>query len=270
MTTPENLQTSQIDFSKIKGFLFDLDGVFYHGEKALPYGPEIIKLLQQTRRKYVAVTNNSTHSHQFFSARLQSMGVPFTESQIINSNDAVAKILSHTTEGYYAIGSDALKIRLKDEGIANCDTPKNVVVGWDDSVTIKHLKEGTRHLLNGAKLIGTNPDPLIPTPTGPEPENGALIAFLERAANCTAIIAGKPETPLFELGVEHLGLKRDEIVMVGDTLETDIAGANKSGLQTVLLTSGSEVSQDSDIQATIVMSGLKELYQAILKSDEIK
>lgn len=268
MSTQNSCPCPSIDFKKIKGFLFDLDGVFYHGEKPLPYGPEIIKLLKDSQRKFVAITNNATHSHDFFSARLQKMNIPFDTSQIINSNDAVVEILRHTTGGCYIIGSDALKMRLHNAGMYQSDNPKNVVVGWDDSVTLNHLKIGVRHLLNGAQLIGTNPDPLIPTPTGPEPENGALIAFLERAAGCTAIIAGKPETTLFNLGVKHLGLRHDEVIMIGDTLDTDIAGAIKSGLQTVLLTSGSELPKESKIQATIVMSGLQELFEAIRKSDE--
>lgn len=263
MSIQNSSQNLSIDFTKIKGFLFDLDGVFYHGEKPLPFGPEIIKLLQETNRKFVAVTNNSTHSHDFFSSRLQRMGVPFKNSQIINSNDAVAHLLSHKTGGCYAIGSDALKMRLQEAGIEDSENPQTVVVGWDDNVTLKQLKIGVRHLLNGAELIGTNPDPLILTPQGSEPENGALIAFLERAAGCTARIAGKPETTLFDMGVEHLGLQRDEVVMVGDTLDTDIAGAVKSGLQTVLLTSGSEIPKNSAIQATTIMSGLEELFYAI-------
>lgn len=263
MNTPNNPQASRIDFTKIKGFLFDLDGVFYHGEKPLPFGPEIIKLLKATNRKFVAVTNNSTHSHDFFTSRLQKMGVPFETSQIINSNDAVAHLLSHTTGGCYVIGSEALKMRLEKANIHHSNTPESVVVGWDDGVTLQHLKTGVRHLLNGAQLVGTNPDPLILTPEGSEPESGALIAFLERAAGCTAKIAGKPETTLFDMGVEYLRLRPDEVVMVGDTLDTDIAGAINSGLQTVLLTSGSEIPRNSTIRPTVVMSGLKELFDAI-------
>lgn len=267
MSAQKSPAPSPIDFSQIKGFLFDLDGVFYHGDKPLAYGPQIIQLLNDSQRKFVAITNNSTHSHNFFSSRLQKMGVPFQSKQIINSNDAVAELLAHNSKGCYTIGSKALKARLQEAGIINSEKPETVVVGWDDGVTLQELKVGVRHLLNGAQLIGTNPDPLILTPEGSEPENGALIAFLERAASCTATIAGKPERTLFDMGVEHLGLKHAEVVMVGDTLDTDIAGALRSGLQTVLLTSGSEIPKDSAIQSTMVMSGLEELFDMIKTAD---
>ena len=113
-------------------------------------------------------------------------------------------------------------------------------------MTVADLGLAASHLLNGAELVVSNADRLIPTARGFEPEAGAVTAFLESATGKTAHVVGKPNSDVFELAIEALGMPRERILVVGDTPETDLAGARAAGLRAAHVQSGNSVDQ-SDI-----------------------
>ncbi len=250
----------------IKAVLFDLDGVFYKGTQALPGGRRAINFLKQTGRLYMGLTNNAQYSPQEFSRRLAAMGIDIPETKILTPIQAVAEHLVQPdrTPGVYVLGSKALKDTLREAGLIESAQPAFVVVGWDDTICLSHLKTAVAHLLNGAILIATNGDPLIPTPNGPEPENGALVAFLERSSGQKALILGKPHPFMFKSALEKLGVSARETVMVGDTLETDILGAGFCGIRTIYINS-SKKDSGLTIEPTMEILSIKDFPRLLDK-----
>lgn len=224
-------------FADKRLFLFDLDGVFYRGDTPMPGIERVLDILEKTGRSYLMLTNNARYSPHFFSARLAKMGLAVPAEKILTSSMVLLDDLQRETEkpNVFVIGSRQFKDFLSLGGCIVSDAPSWVIVGWDDDVSMADLKKATRYLLAGAQLLAANADPLIPASEGLEPENGALIAFLERASGQTARIAGKPNPAMFKTAMMRKNATPAETVMVGDTLETDILGANYSGVQSVYL-----------------------------------
>ena len=221
----------------IKAVLFDLDGVFYQGEKPLPGGKQIIEFLRQDNHRFLALTNNSQRHPMEIAAQLNEMGVNISAEEILTSSDVLIRQLTANNKKpkVFIIGSQYLRDALLAAGAVESNHPEYVIVGWDHDVRMEMLKTAVAHVLNGAEIAATNGDCLIPTQNGLEPENGALIAFLERASGKKARVFGKPHGTIFEMAMERLQVKADETVMVGDNLETDILGANLCGLQSVFI-----------------------------------
>ena len=130
-------------------------------------------------------------------------------------------------------------------GAVVSDTPDYVVAGIDLNMTLADLTPAIRHIANGAQLIGSNGDEVIPTADGPEPEAGPVVAFLEAATGCNATLLGKPKPDIYELALERLNLPRDEVIAIGDTFKTDIAGATASSLRSVLVASGNSAADEA-------------------------
>ena len=124
------------------------------------------------------------------------------------------------------------------------DSPDYVVAGIDLGMTLADLTPAIRHIANGAQLIGSNGDAVIPTVHGPEPEAGPVVAFLEAATGCKATMLGKPKPDIYALALERLDLDADAVVAVGDTFETDIAGATAASLRSILVASGNSAADE--------------------------
>ena len=137
-----------------------------------------------------------------------------------------------------------------------------VVVGYTPFVVYKELAMGSLLVHNGARLIGTNPDPSIPSEIGPLPGAGALLAVISTATGVEPYIVGKPGPAIFDEAVRRLASSKDDTAMVGDRLSTDIAGAKAAGLSTILLLSGISSRKDileSGIKPDYVFSDINEL-----------
>lgn len=228
-----------------KGYLLDLDGTIYLGDKVIPAGKRFIERLQKKQIPYLLVTNNSSRLPYQVCERLASQfDIHIKEEEVYTSSMATADYLDELNLGkkVYAIGQDGLKKMLEQRGYTLVEKasehPEYVVVGLDQSVTYDKFKEATFAIQQGAKFIGTNPDKNIPSHEGFLPSAGPNIAFLESATQTKATIIGKPNAIMMEKAVECLGLQKNEVVMVGDNYETDI----HAGL-------------DNDIPALLVLSG---------------
>lgn len=239
------------DFSPFAAVLLDLDGTLYHEEHVLPGARELVARLEREGRRYACLTN-STSSAARVAARLGRMGIVMSEDHIYTAAQASADyVLEHfghrprvfnlATEGVQEMLDGKVEwVSSKEE---HCDA---VIVGVPVNAYATEERQRTALYLlrGGAKLIGTCADRVFPSPRGLEFGAGALSSFVAYAANVSPIYTGKPERIFFEELCARVGVAPKDCVLVGDNLESDIAGAKRVGMKTVLTLTGVSVRGD--------------------------
>lgn len=231
----------KIDFNEKKGFICDMDGVIYHGNKILPGVAEFIQWLHDEKKEYMFLTNNSGHTPRELQQKLARMGLDVTEDHFYTSALATATFLKDQAPGcsVYAIGEAGLFNALYDAGITMNDVnPDYVVVGEGKAYSLDTLTKAVNLVMKGAKLIGTNTDVSGPIENGIAPACGALAAPIEIATGTHAYFCGKPNPLMMRTGLKLIGCHSAEAVMVGDRMDTDVLSGMESNMSTVLVLSG--------------------------------
>jgi len=230
-----------------KGFIVDMDGVIYHGNRLLAGVPEFVGWLKDEGKSYLFLTNSSERSPVELRQKLGRMGLDVDESHFYTSALATAKFLSQQSPGCsaYVIGAPGLINALYDCGITMNDVnPDYVVVGETRNYNYDCITRAVTHVLSGARLIGTNPDITGPSEEGIIPACRALIAPIELATGRSAYFIGKPNALMMRTGLQMLGAHTAEAVMVGDRMDTDILAGIETGMDTVLVPSGVTAAED--------------------------
>ncbi len=222
------------------GYLLDMDGVLYRGRRPVPGAAGFIRRLHAAGTPYLCITNHACFSPEELAAKLARMAIPVPAERILTAGQATAAWLAEAgTRRVFAIGEPAFHIALAEAGIeSDSPRPTHVVVGLDRRVDYARLAAAARFILRGVPFVATNPDPSFPTERGPAPECGFFLAGLERMTGVKPRVIGKPGPDLYRLAATRLGLPRRRLVMVGDRLDTDILGASRAGLPSVLVLSG--------------------------------
>jgi NagD protein len=229
------------DIRNKKGFICDMDGVIYHGNRLLPGVHEFVAWLKEQGKSYLFLTNSSERSPMELQQKLTRMGLSVDESHFYTSALATARFLASQSPGCtaYIIGAPGLHNALYNVGIAMNDVnPDYVVVGETKNYTFDYITRAVHHVRGGARLIGTNPDMTGPTEEGIAPACRALIAPIELATGRSAYFIGKPNALMMRTGLRMLGVHSDEAVMIGDRMDTDILAGIETGLDTALVLSG--------------------------------
>jgi NagD protein len=224
------------------GYLIDMDGVIYHGAAAIDGAPDFIAYLQAEEIPFLFLTNNSTYTPVDVIAKLRKFGIDCTPDHVYTSAQATADFVSRQTPRgtAFVIGEGGLLSALNDVGYAiTGDSPDYVIVGEGRVLNYELVERAHRHIAGGARLIATNSDTWCPTDSGPRPGCGAIAALLEAAAGCKAYYVGKPNPLMLRAGRKRIGLATDEVIMIGDTMETDIRGATDLGCTSILVLTGS-------------------------------
>ena len=232
---------NMIDFNEKKGFICDMDGVIYHGNRVLPGVAEFIQWLHDENKEYLFLTNNSGYTPRELSQKLARMGLDVTEEHFYTSALATAAFLRDQAPGcsVFAIGEAGLLNALYDAGITMNDVnPDYVVVGEGRSYSLDTLTKATNLVWKGAKLIGANSDVSGPIENGIVPACRALVAPIEMATGTQAYFCGKPNPLMMRTGLRMLHCHSAEAVMVGDRMDTDVISGMESGMSTVLVLSG--------------------------------
>ena len=248
-----------------KGFLIDMDGVIYHGNRLLPGVKEFVQWLSEEQKQFLFLTNSSRYTPLELQKKLAWMGLDVDQSHFYTSAQATAKFLAgqRTEATVYCVGEHGLLNALYDAGVTvNEIAPDYVVIGEALSYNFENIVKAVRFVNAGAKLIGTNSDLTGPTEDGIIPACRCLTAPIELATGKTAYFVGKPNPLMMRTGLKMLGTHSAETAIIGDRMDTDIIAGIESGLDTVLVLSGvstRDTIQDFPYQPRLILNGVGDI-----------
>ena len=218
-----------------------MDGVVYHGEQLLPGVSKFVDWLKANDKRFIFLTNASDRTPQQLQQKLARMGIQLQASRFYTAALATAEFLSNNHPGASAfiIGDQGLQNALRDAGIsANENNPDFVIVGETRSYSFDIIEHAVNLVQRGARIIGTCPDLKIQEGERIVPGVGALVAPIELATGCKTYFMGKPNPLMVGQALKKLNCNRNETVIIGDNMSTDIIAGIESELDTVLVLSG--------------------------------
>ncbi len=231
-----------------KLFLFDLDGVFYKGKESRVKigGTRAVEALRESGRRLYILTNNSTDAAETVHSRLLEFDIPVKREEVLTSGLLTAEYLrqKHGKVSYFLVGEEGLDYEMKRFGHrrARGEMADFVVVGLDRKVTYEKLDHAARLARGGAGIIATHAARVYMYKTGPAMATGPLVKAIEYASGKRATVIGKPSPLMFSIALERAGCTKAVSVMVGDQTDTDIEGATRAGIDSILVTSGIDAS----------------------------
>lgn len=242
------------EFEDIKAFLLDMDGVIYIGDTLIEGSEKAIRVLRESDKKLILLTNNSTKSRRIYKEKLSEIGVEFEKSEIITSSYATALYLSENygQRKVYVIGEGGLEEELEGLGLEvlpreEAKEAEFVVVGMDRELTYDKVWGGLEAVLSGAEFIATNSDPTYPREEGLSPGAGASIGALSGSAQKEpSKVIGKPSTYMIDISLDLLNVPAQKTAIIGDRIKMDIRAGNKAGLTSILVLSGVDTQEDVD------------------------
>ncbi len=232
--------------SKI-GFICDMDGVIYHGNRLLPGVKEFVEWLYRENKRFLFLTNSSERTPRELQQKLARMGLDVDESHFYTSALATARFIASQAPGCsaYVIGAPGLYNALYEAGITINDIdPDYVIVGETQNYNYESILHAVELINKGAKLIGTNTDLTGPSARGIIPAFRALVAPIELSTGTQAYFVGKPNPLMMRTGLRLLDIHSQDAAIIGDRMDTDIVAGIESGLDTVLVLSGVTARED--------------------------
>ncbi|QLQ35302.2 HAD-IIA family hydrolase [Micromonospora robiginosa] len=223
---------------------FDLDGVIYLIDRPIPGAVEAVGRLRAEGRAIAYATNNASRRSSEVADLLTGMGVPAEPAEVLTSAAATAELLADRLPAgapVLVVGAEALRAELRAVGLRPVSTaeeqPAAVAQGYGPQVGWSDLAEASLAVRAGAPWYATNTDRTLPSPRGPLPGNGSLVAVLRTALDRDPdVVVGKPEPALFATAARRARTGRT--LVVGDRLDTDIEGARRAGLDSLLVLTG--------------------------------
>lgn len=265
---------------QIKNLILDMDGVLWHGMQPMPGLPDFFEKLQALGLNWVFATNNSSKTRAQYVKKFGGMGVTIDPAQVMTSAIATAHYMRDSLPAganVYVMGGDGLHHAIAEAGfhvLADTDdqtAADAVAVGLYTAISYEAMSIATIQVRqHGAKLIASNADSTYPSERGLLPGAGALVAAIETATDQQAVVVGKPYPIMYQQALKLLGdtATLHNTVMVGDRLNTDIAGAAGAGMRSVLVMSGITQPADletSDLKPDFVLSGIGALAAELEK-----
>lgn len=255
--------------------LADLDGVVYAGPGALPYAVDSLNLVARNRRVGY-ITNNASRTDASVAEHLTSLGLTVEANDVVTSPQAAMRLLASIVPApatLLIVGGDGLVVEAEKAGYTVTrsadDSPDAVVQGFSPEVAWSDLAEAAFALKvpeedGGIPWIATNSDWTIPRERGIAPGNGTLVSAVHTAVGRLATVAGKPEVPIFEEAIARFGATKT--LFIGDRLDTDILGAARVGIDSVLVLTGIDrpkhvLAAPEGSRPTYILSDLRELHE---------
>ncbi|MBI5030383.1 MAG: HAD-IIA family hydrolase [Chloroflexi bacterium] len=250
----------------LRALVIDVDGVLWHGKQPLPGVPAFFNFLSAHQIAFVIATNNSARPASDITNRLGRMGVNISDDKILTSAEATAHSLPRIApkaKRIFVVGGEGLVNALTQAGYQVVDQDADAVIaGLDLALSYEKLKRASFEIRRGAKFIGTNSDKTFPLEEGVAPGAGAILAAIQTATDVAPIVIGKPEHAMFDIAIEKMQATRETTAMLGDRLDTDIDGAQRAGLKSILVTTGvttSKILAQSSIKPDWVFDNLDAL-----------
>ena len=261
---------------QIKNLILDMDGVLWRGETPMPGLAEFFVTLDELGMGYALATNNASKTIPQYEEKLGRFGVKIDPQRVLTSAEATAGYVARemgVKTAVYVIGEDGLHEAFGRRGfpmltaqeVVGGATADAVVFGFNRKLVYNDLAMGSLLVRRGAKLIGTNADTTFPNELGLLPGAGSTGAFLEAATGQSALIIGKPGRLMFAEALQRIGSTTADTAMVGDRLNTDIAGGKAAGLTTIMVLSGISTREEAvgDLQPDFIFADIAELAGAL-------
>ncbi len=237
-----------------RGWLFDLDGTVYLGERLIPGADTTIAALRAAGRRVVFLSNKPLQTRTEYAAKLTRLGVPASPDDVINSSLVLARYLRDRDPGapVFVIGEPPVLDEMRAHGfeVRHDELVRWVVIAFDRTFDYAKLNIALQAVKRGARLIATNPDRTCPVEGGEIPDCAGMIAAVEAVTDKKVeVIVGKPSPIILEVALAALGVPADAAAIVGDRIETDMVMGRRLGLGTVLVLSGVTRADDPRIAA---------------------
>jgi 4-nitrophenyl phosphatase len=256
----------------IKALILDMDGVVWKADSPIGDLPSTFARIRERGLKFVFATNNGTKTPEEYRQKLADLGVEIESWQVVTSALGIAFMLAQKYPPgtrIFMIGEDGIRVALQEKGFEvlsteNAPNAQAVVMGIDRGINFQKIAEATLLVRAGIPFYTTNTDRTFPTPRGEIPGSGAWLSVVTAATGVEPIVAGKPQPYLMELSLERLGSKKEETLIVGDRLETDIASGQAVGCPTALVLSGVSTMQQAvqwDPKPDVIAESLSDLVQ---------
>jgi HAD superfamily hydrolase (TIGR01457 family) len=254
-------------------FLLDMDGTIYLGDELIEGSMKFLETIKKKGKRYIFLTNNSSKNKLTYVDKLNNLGIQASEEEVFTSGEATTMYLKKQKEGakIYLLGTKALEEEFEREGfILEKERHKQidyVVLGFDTTLTYEKLWAACEYISEGVEYIATHPDFNCPLPDDKfMPDAGAMAAFIKASTGRTPKVIGKPNREVVESIASKYGLRKEDMVMVGDRLYTDIKTGENAGITSVLVYSGETKEEDyrnSEIRASYVFDSVKDMIDLL-------
>ncbi len=240
--------TSAVVPVRRRAFAFDMDGVIYRGPELIDGAAETVATVRSLGLPVFFITNNSRETPVELAGKLQALGIDAGPEEVVSAVVATVTFLDQMDPRpaeVLVMGSDGLAAQVERAGFKlaswnGTDTPDAVVVGLDLRLSYDRLTRATRAIgMGGASFIVVNSDPTYPVAGGPAPGSGSIAAAVAAASGVRPTTVGKPSPYMFQAVLARARVSAEELVVVGDMLEADVAGARALGATAVLVLTGS-------------------------------
>ena len=225
----------------IEAIFLDLDGTIYLGGDLIDGAVDFLGRLEASGIRRFFLSNNSSKSVGQYLEKLQSLGIPSTEDDILlSTHDLLSWLDSEGVTESYLVGTEGMSEMLEAVGVnTKSESPQYVVLGYDTEITYEKLSTASIHLHNGVPMVASHPDIVCPSPDGGLPDTGAYMDLFEATTGVRPVhVCGKPNAGMILHKVEELGLRPEQCAMVGDRLYTDMEMAERAGVHGILVLSG--------------------------------
>ena len=247
-----------------KLWILDMDGTVYLGNQLFPETLPFLQRIRESGASYLFFTNNASRAKDTYVTRLNGMGIPAGPENILTSAETTIAFLKQHRPGksVYVVGTPDLIRSFEDAGICVEEDAPIVVASFDTTLTYDKLEKACRYIREGAEFISTHPDFNCPVEGGFIPDSGAICALITASTGKLPRYFGKPYEDTLQIIEEFSGVAREDMVVVGDRLYTDIALGAKHGVASVLVLSGETTLEDleeSDVQPSVIVQNVGEL-----------
>ena len=266
-----------MSLKNVKTFLLDMDGTIFLGNKIIDGALAFLEEIKSQGKDFLLLTNNSSKNRYDYVRKLEDMGIETETDRIFTSGEASVIFLSeaYPSGKVFLLGTKSLEDEfaaggfdiVNKRGKAIDYAPDFVVLGMDTDLTYEKVWAACDYISQGIPFYATHPDINCPIENGKYmPDAGAMIKMFEASTGVSPIIIGKPHEPIVSAVLKKYRLKKEDLAMVGDRLNTDISLGRNAGIISVLVYSGGtspEDYADSKIRADYVFDSVKELKNHI-------
>lgn len=228
-------------FSDKKIAFLDMDGTIYLGDLLIQGAREFLDALEEESIMHYFLTNNSSRSKEDYIRKLEKLGIEAKKDDLILSTDGVINFLQQrNVRQVYAVGTKSMKEMFRQAGIeTDSPIPRYIILGFDTELDYKKIKTASLLMQKEVEMIATHCDLVCPTPEGPIPDVGSMLALFETATQKkVARVFGKPHPEMVEFILNKHNVNPQEVIIIGDRIYTDMEMARQVGCDFVLVLSG--------------------------------